>query len=235
MPRSDLSKRSLAAEWLDGNGQSPDLPEYLRDLAWLNRVALGPWAIARWLGRATRHRQDGQPFTLLDVGCGDGDVLRAISRRAARTGPRFDLTGIDISAGTIAVAQARTRAGEIALRTGDVFAFTPARPFDFVISSLVAHHLDDAAIAELVRWMDAHARIGWLIYDLRRSAVSRHALRAVGTLARLHPMVVHDGCMSVQRSLTRAEWIDRIRAAGLAPADVRIESFVYRLLVSRLR
>jgi hypothetical protein len=48
-------------------------------------------------------------------------------------------------------------------------------------------------------------------------------------------MVVHDGQISVTRALTRAEWRHRIPEAELDPAQVRVNRFLFRLLVSRLR
>jgi hypothetical protein len=83
--------------------------------------------------------------------------------------------------------------------------------------------------------MELAARRGWLIYDLQRSAVAYHAIGAIGKIARLHPMVVRDGQISVTRSLTKSEWRDRVRAARLDPTQVGIDWFFYRLLVSRLR
>jgi 2-polyprenyl-3-methyl-5-hydroxy-6-metoxy-1,4-benzoquinol methylase len=235
MPRPDFSKRSLATEWLDANGASPELPDYLRDLAWLNRIALGPWAITRWLQRAISRAGARQRFSLLDVGCGDGDVLRAIASWARRKGIDAELAGIDVDPNTIAIARERTPTSDIRFQTADVFAFTPARPPDFIISSLLAHHLDDANIVRLLRWMETTARAGWLIYDLQRSAIPYTAIGLMAKLASLHSMVVHDGRISVRRSLTMGEWIECIGAAGLDRPQVRIESFLYRLLVSRVR
>jgi SAM-dependent methyltransferase len=228
MARPDFSKRSFAAEWLDANGQSRELPDYLRDLAWFNRDALGPWAISAGSPRKT--------FTLLDAGCGDGDLLRTVARWAAGKGLAFSLTGIDLDPHTIAIARARTDdAANIQFQAADIFAAAPAQPVDFIVSSLLAHHLDDAQIIELIRMMERAARRGWLIYDLQRSAVAYHAIGAIGKIARLHPMVVRDGQISVTRSLTKSEWRDRVRAARLDPTQVGIDWFFYRLLVSRLR
>ncbi len=227
--------RSDAAEWLDANGHSSELPAYLHDLAWLNRVGLGPWAIVRWLKHGMR-QVGGKNFGLIDVGCGDGALLRTINRWAMRNGFALELAGIDFDPNTIALACARTSETEaIVFQVADVFEFTPARRPDFIVSSLLAHHLDDERIVEFIRWLNANARHGWLIYDLQRSAILHRSIGLIGRPARLHPMVVHDGQISVTRSLTRAEWRDRIRAAGLDPAQVRIDWFLYRLLVSRLR
>ena len=43
---------------------------------------------------------------------------------------------------------------------------------DIVVSSLMAHHLEDEEIIALLRWMEATAQLGWFINDLERSAWS---------------------------------------------------------------
>ena len=70
-------------------------------------------------------------------------------------------------------------------------------------------------IVRFLRWMEASARRGWMIYDLQRNAVPFYFIALAGALLRLHPVVVYDGRVSVARSLTRAEWQARIAEAGL--------------------
>jgi hypothetical protein len=48
-------------------------------------------------------------------------------------------------------------------------------------------------------------------------------------------MVVHDGQISVARSLTRKEWEQRIAEAGISPTEISIHWFLFRFLVGRLR
>jgi len=55
-----------------------------------------------------------------------------------------------------------------------------------------------------------------LIYDLQRHPVPYYFITLMGKLTRLHPMVIHDGRISVARSLTRTEWLARIGEAGIA-------------------
>ena len=161
--------------------------------------------------------------------------MRAIGGWAHRTGLHLDLIGVDLDPGTINIACARTplRTG-ISFQIADVFAFVPRQPIDFVVSSLLAHHLSEERVPSLLRWMDNVAALGWLIYDLQRSAIPYHAIGAIGRIARVHPMVVHDGRISVRRALSRSEWTASIQAVGLRSAGVRIDWFQYRLLVSRL-
>jgi hypothetical protein len=47
--------------------------------------------------------------------------------------------------------------------------------------------------------------------------------------------VIHDGRISVARSLTRAEWNERITAAGVPRAAVTLRWFLFRHVIGRLR
>jgi SAM-dependent methyltransferase len=233
----DLSRRGRKSEWLDGVDLSPvELERYLRDLARFNSGMLGRWIIVSWLRSALQNVSSGEPLTLLDVGCGNGDLLRAIRRWARRRSVRLRLLGLDCSRETIRIARAATEAAdEIDYRIGDIFVFKPDMPVDFVVSSLLTHHLSDQSIVEFLRWMEGISRKGWFIYDLQRHAVPYHFMAVAGAALRLHPMVVHDGRVSVTRSLTRGEWNERIADAGIAREAVHLHWFLYRLLVGRLR
>lgn len=232
----DLSRRSSTPEWLDGADLHPaELEPVLCDLARFNGAMLGHWPVLSWLRRATEASRNQSP-TLVDVGCGYGDLLRAIRRWSRKRGLNMRLIGIDLSRETIRIARSVTEeADAIDYRVADVFAFKPDGPVDFVVSSLLTHHMPDDTIVNYLRWMEATARKGWLIYDLQRHAVPYYFIGLIGRLTRLHPIVVHDGQISVTRSLTRAEWEQRLAAAGIARATVVLRWFLFRYAIGRRR
>jgi trans-aconitate methyltransferase len=149
-------------------------------------------------------------------------MLRALARRFRNhTGLR--LIGYDINPRSAPAARARTPAEmHIDYRTGDAFAIDPGEPVDLVISSLVTHHMPDADIVDFLRWMDARAARGWFINDLHRHALAYHGFRLLGTIARWHPFVRHDGAISVARSFRRADWERLIARAGLDRATISL-------------
>jgi len=233
----DLSRRSSASEWLDDADLHPaELASVLRDLARFNGAMLGHRPIISWLRRATEASSRHRPLTLVDVGCGYGDLLRAIRRWARKRGLAVRLIGVDLSRETIRVAQSVTdHADGIEYQAADIFDFRAAAPVDFIVSSLLAHHMSDDMIVKFLRWMESTARQGWLIYDLQRHAVPYYFIGLMGKLTRLHPMVIHDGRISVTRSLTRAEWNERLDAAGIARDAVALRWFLFRFAIGRLR
>jgi len=233
----DFSRRSRETEWLDeAELHADELADVLRDLARFNGAMFGRRTVLNWLRRALRDAPQSEPLTLLDVGCGYGDLLRAISHWARQHDLPLHLVGVDLSKETVRIAQSATNARDgIEYHAVDIFDFQPDRPIDFVISSLLAHHFGDALIVAFLRWMEMTARKGWFIYDLQRHPVPYHFIGLMRLVTQLHPMVIHDGRISVSRSLTRAEWEDRIADAGIPRHKVTLRWFLYRFAIGRLQ
>jgi SAM-dependent methyltransferase len=233
----DLTHRRDEPEWLDRTDIDPkELESVLRDLARFNQAFLGHYPLLRWLGKAIRAAPKEAPLTIVDVGCGYGDLLRAIRRWSSQNGFDFNLVGIDLNPVTIRIARAATSAGDrIDFRAMDIFELNPTIQADFIVSSLLTHHLSDDEISEFLRLMEQVARQGWAVCDLQRSRLLYHFIGLSSRAARLHPMITHDGQISVARSLRRAEWTQRIAEAGLSSKDVEIRWFLFRFLIGRLR
>lgn len=231
----NFTYRSLQTEWLDGNDIKPgELRPFLSDLARLNSAMLGHRPVLAWLRRLTAHAAHDGPLTLLDVGCGYGDLLRAIRHWARNRGFTLKLMGLDVQDATVAIAREATVVGdEIEYFRADVFAYRAPERVDFVVSSLLAHHLSDAQIVDLLRWIERTARKSWLICDLQRHWVPYFFIGLVGRLTSLDRKMIKDGQTSVARSLTRAEWEQRIASAGITRHTVELHSFLYRLVVAR--
>jgi 2-polyprenyl-3-methyl-5-hydroxy-6-metoxy-1,4-benzoquinol methylase len=235
-PSLDLGHRHDEPEWLDGADLNPaELEAVLHDLATFNQMFLGHYPLLRWLDQAVR-AAGRTPMTLVDIGCGYGDLLRAIRRWSRRRKLDLNLIGVDLNPETIRIARAATDAADlIDYKAVDVFELASATPVDLMISSLVTHHLSDPEITEFLRLMETTARRGWAISDLQRNRFLYHFIGLASRLGRFHPMITHDGQLSVARSLTRAEWQQRIAEAGISSADVSIRWFLFRFLIGRLR
>lgn len=229
----DFSRRATAPELMD----AIDLPfdryaAVLADLAQINSMTRAATPTLRWLSRATRGLSS---FTLLDVGFGHGDMLRRIARWARAHGMDATLTGVDLNPRSEVVARAATPAGDdITYCTGDAAALA-LRP-DVIVSSLVAHHMTDEEVVAFLRWMDRTAVRGWFVNDLHRHWVAWLGFRLLAFVMRWHPIVKHDGALSVRRAFTRAEWEQLVACAGIARDAVTIRwSFPFRLCVGRAK
>jgi len=230
-----FANRSTEAEWMDGDDVSTeDFAALIHDLATVNTVLLARRPTLQWLKRAAK---DLDHFSLIDVGSGEGDMLRAIAHWARKAGKTCALTGVDLNPRSEAAARAATDpALGIEFVTGDVFDYRPPAPPDFIISAICTHHMTNAQVAAFIAWMDATAARGWYNNDLRRHWLAFYGFGLLARVARWHKTVVHDGQISVARSFTRADW-ERLIAISGVPRD-RVDltnEFVFRLCLGRIR
>jgi len=230
----NLSVRAQEEERMDDPALPPETyAAVMHDLAQVNRLTMARRPTLAFLGRALAGRH---AFRLLDIGFGDGDMLRAIARWAARRGIAAELVGIDLNPSSAPAARAHTPPDlAIDWRTGD-YAGLAGGGFDLVISSLVAHHMTHGQLVAFLRFMEAEARIGWFVNDLHRHRVAHLGFPLLAGVMRWHPIVRHDGTLSIARSYRPAEWPPILAEAGIARDAARVvRTFPYRLCVERLR
>ena len=214
--------------------EAGDLAACLRDLAAVNTVTLARPPTLGFMRRACA-RGFGRRISVLDVGCGDGDMLRRLHRWAERGGRRLALTGVDLNPLTVETARGATPASMgIEYLQGD--AFDPALGrFDVILSSLFTHHLDDGEVVRFLAMMEERTRVGWFVNDLHRHAMAFHGFRALSALAGWHRFVRNDGPVSVARAFRRGEWAGLLRKAGLeGVVDVRWR-LPFRYCLTRLK
>ena len=219
----DLSRRLDRPEVMDDPALPPEIYQRcLTDLASVNRWTLTHRSTLSWLARATCDLPRGAELSLLDVACGDGDLLRAIHRWAIRRGLRPVLAGLDLNPrGAITAAAATPPGLAIAWRTGDVFAHVPDPKPDIIVNSQFAHHLDDEQVVAFLQWLDRHARRGWFVADLHRHLVPYYGFRILARMMRWHPIVRLDGTASVARGFRASEWWSLLERAGIEDASVQ--------------
>ena len=229
MSAKNLTMRSQAEELMDADDlDAATYADVVGDLATVNTVTMARRPTLDFLARATAGRTR---FRLLDVGFGDGDMLRRIARWATSNGIEAELVGVDLNPRSEQAA--RAHGGDIRYVTGD-YADLADEPWDVIVSSLVAHHMTHDQLVAFLRFMEAHASAGWFVNDLHRHGFAHWGFPVLATLARWHPIVRHDGTLSIARSYRPGEWPPLLAEAGITQAKVR-RVFPFRLCVERLR
>lgn len=189
-------------------------------------------AISGWRGLYRSHLRPaladaGAEATLLDIGCGGGDVLRQIAGWAARDGLRVRCTGIDPD--VRAIDYAESIAGPPNLRYCNTTATELAdagERYDVVLSNHVLHHLSDHAVTWLCRDSMRLARRLALHADIHRHPIAYTTFPLVAAWFR-DSFILEDGLLSIRRAFTP----DELRR--VAPADWQVGmAFPFRVLLS---
>ena len=145
--------------------------------------------------------------TIVDIGCGNGDMLRALADYATNNNLNFKLIGIDANQFTINHAKELSKQYQnITYQCEDIFddKFKDLK-YDIVLCTLTLHHFKDAEIIKLVSVFNENASIGIVINDLQRSAVAYRLFQVLCFVFRLNKMSKEDGLVSILRGFKKEE------------------------------
>lgn len=148
-------------------------------------------------------------LTIIDVGCGNGDMLRTIADFGLKNDLEFKLIGIDANAFTINHARKLSKYyPNITYLCKDVFdePFSKLK-YDIVLCTLTLHHFKEDEIMKLMTLFYANSTIGIVINDLHRSAVAYRLFQALCWVFRLNEMSREDGLTSILRGFKKQELI----------------------------
>lgn len=198
-----LRQRSKQLERIDTGDYTPEeYAIFMREIAFINKYLGDARALRNSL--LTEVEKSGlKTFSVLDVACGSGQLLRQIRDFAASTGREAHLIGVDLNelsftpdADNSAIAFVRTDAFHLPF---------PDNSFDYAISSLFLHHLTDQQIPAVLNELSRVARRGVFAIDLERRPSAWLLYRIFCFLFRISPLVTQDGSLSVLRGFRRSE------------------------------
>jgi len=214
-----LSQRATEPELLDEGVPEAEAIQSLADLRFVNRWLGGRRSL---LAAVLPHLQELPRASLLDVGCGSGD-LPALVRGALRRTPLT--VGVDIKLLHLQQAPAGVERVVADVRS---LPFAPSS-FDVVTASLFLHHFDAPEIATVLRLLFGLARRALVVSDLRRALVPYAFGRATFPWLFRSRVSVEDGLLSIRRAFTLRELQAAFAEAGI-PDVVIVRRFPYRLV-----
>lgn len=209
-------ERSFDPEILDGNG----VPEESAA-----RVHRNITAIHRLLGDTrcivAALRSDPLPIRrVLDVGCGYGGTLDAVTRTLGITG-----IGIDI----LIPSQGRLVTSQPIIRADAVRDSLPVA--DVAFSLHTAHHLSDTELVQMIRNVGRSCR-RFILLDLVRAPLPL-ALFKIFIAPFVSRIAASDGQTSVRRAYTPAE-LNRLVAEALADSGASFRHLVSALSLRQI-
>ena len=186
------------------------LKEALNKIAKINQLLGGNKLTLQGVKNLIQHIDKKQKITIVDVGCGNGDLLRKLADFAKENEYNFDLIGIDANQFTINYAIDLSRNYvNINYNCQDIFnkSFHELK-YDIVLCTLTLHHFNNLEIEKLLQIFHQNSRIGIVINDLQRSSISYRLFQLLCLVFNLNIMSQNDGLISILRGFKKQELID---------------------------
>lgn len=149
-------------------------------------------------------------ISIVDVGCGNGDMLRTLANFGLKHNLNFRLIGIDANNFTINYARKLSENyPNINFKCENIFS----KPFeelkyDIVLCTLTLHHFKKDEIIRLMTLFNSNSRIGIVINDLHRNALAYRLFQALCFVFQLNAMSREDGLVSILRGFKKEELVN---------------------------
>lgn len=203
----DTKHRSKEEEIMDDLDMSGDiLIDSLDKIATINQLLGGNQLTVKGVMQLLKGYPKDKPISIVDLGCGNGDMLRALSKVAKSKGYQFDMLGIDANQATIDYAIELSKDySDIKYVKQDVLSpeFKSVE-YDIALCTLFLHHFEDEVAFDLVESLEQKAKIGVIVNDLHRHPMAYHLFQLITLFVSNH-MMKEDGKLSIRKAFKRAD------------------------------
>jgi 2-polyprenyl-3-methyl-5-hydroxy-6-metoxy-1,4-benzoquinol methylase len=172
--------------------------------------------INKWLGgnkvtlyglkKLIKNHPKNEPITIIDLGCGGGDILRKVSEYGKKEGYLFKLIGIDANKDAMDYARDISKDyPEISFVACDVFSEAfELLEYDVVLTTLFLHHFKENQIINMLSSLKNKAKLGIVVNDLHRHPMAYYLFKLVCVTIK-NTMIIEDGLTSILRGFKRNE------------------------------
>jgi len=204
----DLTYRTSERELMDDPEISQlDLQEALIDISKTNRMLGGNSITIKALQRLFKENPSKNNWTIVDVGCGDGEMLRLISDYFKSKSIHLNLVGIDLSSQSITLGKKMSQSyTNINLIEKDIFSIDPETfTCDVMICTLTLHHFKDRDIFLFIKQFVKLAQVAIVINDLQRSKIAYQLFRVFSRIFIRSHVAKNDGLVSIASGFKKNE------------------------------
>lgn len=234
----DTRQRTTATEIMDDFTMEGEmLRDALDKIASINRILGGNKLTVNGVDNLLADYPKEKEVTILDVGCGNGDMLRALADSGAAQGRKFSLIGIDANAFTINHAKSLSNEyPNVSYRCENIFDLDFSEiNCDIVVCTLTLHHFSDDEILKLIRKFHDNVSIGIVINDLHRSKMAYRLFQVLCWAFCLNDMSREDGLTSILRGFKKHELVAYCNKLNIKKYSIRWKwAFRFEWIISKL-
>ena len=203
----DTSYRSKDIEIMDDLDMSGELLiKTLDQIAGINKWLGGNGLTIDGIKTILKTQSKDKIISIIDLGCGNGDMLREVAEFGKKNGYKIELLGLDANQTTIDYAiQLSADYPEITYRKEDVLSKEfETHSYDIALCTLFLHHFEDTVALSFIQTLVKNAKIGVVINDLHRHRLAYYLFKIL-TLVINNDMVKTDGLISILRGFKRKD------------------------------
>ena len=203
----DTSRRSSATEMMDDFTLEGDMfRDTLDKLETINRLLGGNSVTIKGLKKLLKTQSKSKVIKILDLGCGNGDILRDVAKFGRNNNYRFKLMGIDANYAAIEYAKELSKNyPELSFETIDIFSEGfKEQTYDIILCTLFLHHFKNEELISFLKPTVQKATIGVVVNDLHRHRLAYYLFKFIGLFIK-NKMVREDGLTSVLRAFKRKD------------------------------
>lgn len=232
----DFSKRSEAIEIMDDlTCSGPVVDQTLKELEFINSWLGGNAVTLNGLDEILKNFSS-PALTIVDLGCGGGDMLVLLDKHLRNKGIETSLTGYDANPNIVSYAEKNTAASpNIHFKAADVFSNEfRNEEFDIAFATLFFHHFTKKQLIDLFSHLKKQARCGIVMNDLHRHPLAYYSIKFLTTIFSRSIMVKNDAPLSVQRGFKRSELEEILQAAGITSYSLHWKwAFRWQLIIRK--
>ena len=203
----DTSHRSSEMEIMDDFTMEGVLfRDTLDKLEIINRFLGGNSVTINGLKKILKNQPKNKTITIVDLGCGNGDILRDISKFGRKNNYSFKLIGIDANLAATEYAKELSKEySELSFKTMDILSEDfKKQSYDVVLCTLFLHHFKNEELISFLKTTTDKATIGVVVNDLHRHKLAYYLFKLIGFFIK-NKMVRQDGLTSVLRAFKRED------------------------------
>ena len=204
----DTTYRSKEDEIMDDLDMSGDvLIDSLDKIATINQWLGGNKLTLTAVDQLLKTTDTSSEISIVDLGCGNGDMLRALADAAKKNGRQYKLLGIDANQATIDYAIELSQGYDNIeyLKLNVLDDKFQSINYDVALCTLFLHHFDDKTAINLLESLYKKSTIGVIVNDLHRHPMA-YFLFSVITLFVNNKMMKEDGKLSIRKGFKRKDF-----------------------------
>lgn len=204
----DTKFRSNAPELMDDfHMEGEILRDALDKIASINQLLGGNQVTLNGVKILLKAQPKTALIRIVDIGCGNGAMLRMLADYAQSKKLNFLLKGIDANQFTIDHAKSlSTKYANISYECKDIFEhLTDLEESEIMLCTLTLHHFKNEEIINLLQNFKRATNVGIVVNDLERSALAYRLFIALSFVFKLNDMSREDGLVSILRGFKKAD------------------------------